>query len=106
MEMIGGSAASYLACTSCVPVCWFIFIGLEAEGLLKDFQGRRGITSVVRWNPCPVIFGVDLMRSFLAEYEPSKCRFFALSSRLSFLLQNPRTPEGFFKGSTEEPFKM
>ena len=28
--------------------------GLEAKGLL-DFQGRRGITSVVRWNLRPVI---------------------------------------------------
>ena len=35
-----------------------ILIGLEAKGLL-EFQGRRGIISVVRWNLRPVIFGVD-----------------------------------------------
>ena len=58
MEMTGGSKASYLACTPCVPVLLLVFIGLEAKGLL-DFQGRRGITSVVRWNPHPVIFGVE-----------------------------------------------
>ena len=33
-------------------------LGLETEGLL-DFQGRAGITSIVRWNLRPVIFGVD-----------------------------------------------
>ena len=58
MEMNGGSAASYLTCTLCVPVFLLISVGLEAKGLL-DFQGRRGITSIVRWNLRPVIFGVD-----------------------------------------------
>ena len=55
MEMNGGSAALYLAR---VPVFLLVVIGLEAKGFL-DFQGRRGITSVVRWNLRPVIFGVD-----------------------------------------------
>ena len=54
MEMLGGSAASYLARAPCVPVFLLIFLGLEAKGLL-DFQGRRGITSVVRCNPRPGI---------------------------------------------------
>ena len=58
MEMNGGSAASYLARSPCVPVFLLTLIGLEAKGLL-DFQGRRGITSVVRWNPRPVIFVVQ-----------------------------------------------
>ena len=44
------------------PLRPFVFvyfnIGLEAKGLL-DFEGRRGITSVVRWNLRPVIFGVE-----------------------------------------------
>ena len=35
-----------------------ILIGLEGKGLV-DFQGRRGITSVVRWSLRPVILGVD-----------------------------------------------
>ena len=35
-----------------------VHLGLEAKGLL-DFRGRRGIASVVRWNLCPVIFGVE-----------------------------------------------
>ena len=58
MEMIGGSSASYLACTPCVPLFVHCLIRVEAEGLL-DFQGRAGIISIVRWNLCPVIFGVD-----------------------------------------------
>ena len=57
MEMIGESTASYLARTPCVPVFLLILTGLEAKGLLA-FQGRRGITSIVRWNLRPVIFGV------------------------------------------------
>ena len=40
-------------------LCFLLtLIGLEAKGLL-DFQGPRGITSVVRWNLRVVIFGVD-----------------------------------------------
>ena len=35
-----------------------IVIGLEVETLL-DFKRRRGITSIVRWNLCWVIFGVE-----------------------------------------------
>ena len=58
MEMNGGSAASYLARTLCIAVLLLILRGLEAKGLL-DFQARRGITSVVWWNPRPVTFGVD-----------------------------------------------
>ena len=54
MEMNGESTASYLSRTLCVPVALHLLIGLEAKGLL-DFQGRRGITSVVRWNLRPVI---------------------------------------------------
>ena len=55
MEMNEGSAASYLARALCIPVFLLILVGLEAnlvgleaKGLL-DFQGRRGITSVVWW---------------------------------------------------------
>ena len=48
--------------TSHAPLCpcvfLFVLIGLKAKGLL-DFQGRRGITSIVRWNIRPVIFGVE-----------------------------------------------
>ena len=42
----------------CIPVCLLVLKGLEAKGL-SDFQRRRGITSVVRWNLRPVIFGVE-----------------------------------------------
>ena len=31
---------------------------METEGIL-DYQGRAGIMSIVRWNPRPVIFGVE-----------------------------------------------
>ena len=54
MEMNGG-AVSYLTRTLWVPVFLLILIGQEAKGL--DFQGRRGITSAVRWNLRPAIFG-------------------------------------------------
>ena len=39
-------------------VLYFVYKGVEAEGLL-DYQGRAGIISIVRWNLRPVIFGVD-----------------------------------------------
>ena len=58
MEMIGGSSASYLARTPCVPYFLPWSIGVETEGLL-DYQGRAGIISIVQWNLRPVIFGVD-----------------------------------------------
>ena len=54
MEINGRSTASYLALTPCVPLFTLVFKGLEAKGFL-DFQGRRGITSVVRWYLRPVI---------------------------------------------------
>ena len=40
------------------PFFVLFLVGLEAKGLLA-FQGRRRITSVVRWNLRPVIFGVE-----------------------------------------------
>ena len=58
MEMNGGSSAPYLALTPCVPLFVHCLIRVEAEGLL-DYQGRVGIISIVRWNLCPVIFGVE-----------------------------------------------
>ena len=59
MEMNGRSSLSYLARTPCIPLfCTLCLIGVETEGLL-DFQGRAGITSIVRWNLRPVIFGVE-----------------------------------------------
>ena len=41
------------------PLVYAFFKGLETKGLL-DFQGRCGITSVLRWNLRPVISGVDI----------------------------------------------
>ena len=37
-----------------------IFKGPEAKGGFVDLNGQRGITSVVRWNPRPVMFGVKM----------------------------------------------
>ena len=68
MEMNGRSTASYLARTLCVPWLLLVLIGLEEKGLL-DFQGRRGITSVVQWNLRPVIFGVE---DFLPVFEAQR----------------------------------
>ena len=56
MEMNGRSTASYLAHAPRVSLFLLVLIGLEAKGLL-DLQGRRGITSVVRWSLRPVICG-------------------------------------------------
>ena len=56
--MIGGSSMSYLARTPCVPLFLLWLIGGETERLL-DYQGRTGISSIVRWNLRPVIFGVE-----------------------------------------------
>ena len=58
MEMIGGSSAPYLARTLPFP-CFVLCLIVETEGLL-DYQGRAGITSMVRWTLRPVICGVDL----------------------------------------------
>ena len=48
--------------TSLTPLaspCFILrLIGLELEGLL-DYQGSTGIISIVQWNLCPVLFGVD-----------------------------------------------
>ena len=62
MEMNGRSTVSYLMRTPRVPFLMLILIGLEAKNSLA-FQGRRGITSVVRWNLRPVIFGVETSTS-------------------------------------------
>ena len=54
-----------------LPPCAFAYFleGLEAKGRL-DFQGRPGITSVVRWNPRSVMFSVKicLVNSYLHKY--------------------------------------
>ena len=58
VEMNGGSAAPYLACTPCVPLFCTLF---NRGGKRRAFrlQGEAGIISIVRWNLLPVIFGVD-----------------------------------------------
>ena len=56
METNGGSKRNRAPFAS--PVFLLILIGLEAKALL-DFQGRRGIISVVRWNLRLVIFGAE-----------------------------------------------
>ena len=53
MEVNGGSTGSH----PLRPCVFAYFIGLETKVFL-DFKGRRGITSVVRWNLRLVIFGV------------------------------------------------
>ena len=64
IEMIGGSSASYLAPTPCVPFCYTLYNRggnrrVETEGLL-DHQGRAGTLSIVQWNLRPVVFGVEV----------------------------------------------
>ena len=48
------------------PCCVLCLIAVETEGLL-DYQGRAGIISIVRWNLCPVIFGVEHLQLFQAK---------------------------------------
>ena len=51
--------------TSLVPLalpCFVLcLIGVETEGFL-DYQGRAGITSIVRWNLHPAIIGVEFRK--------------------------------------------
>ena len=67
-----------------VHLFMLILIGLEAKGLL-DFQGQRGITSVVRWSLRPVIFGVDtgtyMLRRLIPIKRDDKNYLFTTSSR-------------------------
>ena len=51
--MTGGSSASCLARTPCVPLFSTLFNRVETVGLL-GFQGTVGIISIVRWNLRPV----------------------------------------------------
>ena len=64
MEMNGRSTVSYLVCAPRVPFFMLVLMGLETTKNRLAFQGRRGIASVVRWNPRPVVFGVDKIPVF------------------------------------------
>ena len=66
-EMNGGSSASYLASTPCVPLFALRLIGVDTEGLL-DYQGRAGIISIVQSNPRLVIFCADSFRKEKDEF--------------------------------------
>ena len=61
LEMNGGSSASYLARTPCVPLFSTLLNRDGTEGL-SDYQGKAGIISIVRWNRRAVIFGVECRR--------------------------------------------
>ena len=43
-----------------LPLFVLCLIGVETEGIL-DYQGWAGTISIVRWNLCPVIFGVEVV---------------------------------------------
>ena len=55
--------------TSRVPFAFLCFCLCDTSGSKggSDFRGRRGIVSVVRWNPRPVIFGFDEHRSKVGQ---------------------------------------
>ena len=56
--MEGGSSASYLARTPRVPLfCTLTSGGGNRRAL--DNQGRAGIISIIQWNLCQAIFGVE-----------------------------------------------
>ena len=77
-----GSAASYLMRTPHVPLFVPIFTDVEAKVLL-DLQGRRGITSVVRWN-------LRLVIHFLLQ---GVSRFASDSAPEIFSLTRPSSPK-------------
>ena len=59
MEMNGGSSASYLGCTPCVPLVGTLcFIRGGNRGVFR-LPGEGGIMSFVRWNLRPVMVGVN-----------------------------------------------
>ena len=60
--MNGGSSASYLTCTPCVPLFVLCLVRVETEGFLA-YQGRAGIISIVRWKLRPAIFGAEFRNS-------------------------------------------
>ena len=83
MERNGGSSASYLGCTLCVPCFVLCSIAVETEGLL-DYQGRAGIISIVRWNPHPVIFGLGALKETELRWQREpKTQIFAENRRSS-----------------------
>ena len=67
MEMNGGSTARARPLRPCV------FAYCNRSGSKGDFQARHGITSVLRWNLCPVIpfekkllpTGIIILRDYL-----------------------------------------
>ena len=73
------------------PCVFAYLIGPEAKGFL-DFQGRRGITSVVRWTLRPVIFGVDFLTTSMPK-QRGFTKFSVFLKRVSLL--NPRVRTNF-----------
>ena len=61
--MNGGSSASYVARTPCIPLFRISFKRGGNRRAFFDYQGRAGIISIVRWNLRIVIFGVDFFCS-------------------------------------------
>ena len=63
MATNGGSSASYLARTPCVPLYCTLF---NRGGKRRAFRvpGREGNISIAQWNLHPVIFGVESSRSW------------------------------------------
>ena len=58
----GGSSASYLYLAPLASSSFALCLrGVKTEGFL-DYQGRAGIISIVWWNLCRVIVGVDMNR--------------------------------------------
>ena len=98
-----------IPCTPETPTCFLsVFTGLEARGLL-DFQGRRGITSVVRWNPRPVILSGEKKKTDKGKSHKGIWRSDAPDPVLPFLdfsvlpRKNPQINQGFL--SPAEPTK-
>ena len=80
------------ALAPCVPM-FSTLIGVEAQGVL-DYQGRAGIISIVRWNPCLVIFGVESLLRNSALKTVFRYRFIAVERYFvrSEKLQNESSP--------------
>ena len=76
MEMNGGSSASYLACTPCVPLFCTLF-NRDGARRASRLQERAGIISIVRWNLRPVIFGGDTCSTVVSKTITPENLFFS-----------------------------
>ena len=75
-------------------------MGLETKNVL-DYQGGRGIISIVRWNVRPVISGVDKASSDIMQQQGSKAK--TPQKKGAHFFRNPFFDQFFFKNTNFAP---